>query len=104
MRVLRGLILVFEFGNFIFVFFSKKIKINLNQPIRSVEQKDTETVNQSIEEDRKILIQVNRINDYFIIVFGPFCLGSYCSNNESSTNTTTCFIDTRSYSTINSKI
>jgi cullin 1 len=38
-------------------FTSKKIKINLNQPIKAVEQKDTETVNQSVEEDRKILIQ-----------------------------------------------
>ncbi len=104
MRVLRGLILVFNFEIFIFVFFSKKVKINLNQPIRSVEQKDTETVNQSIEEDRKMLTQVNRINDYFIFFIWTFCLGSNCSNNESSKRTTTCFIDTRSYSTINSKI
>jgi hypothetical protein len=28
--------------------------------MKAVEQKDTETVNQSVEEDRKILIQVTK--------------------------------------------
>ena len=33
--------------------------MNLNVPIKSVEQRDNEKVDQSIDEDRKILIQVN---------------------------------------------
>jgi cullin 1 len=53
-------------------FKSRKIKINLNQPIKSVEQKDTETVNQSIDEDRKLLIQVNRIKIFYSFSFNFF--------------------------------
>ncbi len=36
----------------------------MNQPIKSVEQKDTETVDKSIDEDRKMIIQVNRNKDF----------------------------------------
>jgi hypothetical protein len=53
-------------SNILFVVFSKKMKINLNQPIKAVEQKESDSVNQSIEEDRKILIQVNRRN-FFVL-------------------------------------
>ena len=56
-------------------FKSKKIKINLNQPITTVEQKDTETVNQSVDEDRKILIQVNEnlfIFSFYLVLFFSF--------------------------------
>ena len=37
--------------------FSKKIKINLNVPLKSVEQKDIEGVHRTIDEDRKMVIQ-----------------------------------------------
>ena len=36
---------------------SKKIKINLNVPIKSVEQKDIEGLHRTIDEDRKMVIQ-----------------------------------------------
>lgn len=38
-------------------FKSKKIKINLNVPIKSVEQKDIEGLHRTIDEDRKMVIQ-----------------------------------------------
>ncbi len=38
-------------------FFSKKIKINLNVPLKSVEQKDIEGLHRTIDEDRKMVIQ-----------------------------------------------
>ncbi|UJR37529.1 hypothetical protein I4U23_030231 [Adineta vaga] len=38
-------------------FTSKRIRFSLNQPIKAVEQKDTDATNQTIEEDRKFLIQ-----------------------------------------------
>lgn len=37
--------------------FSKKIKINLNVPLKSVEQKDIEGLHRTIDEDRKMVIQ-----------------------------------------------
>ena len=42
--------------------FSKKMKININQPIKAVERQETDSVNQSIEEDRKMVIQVGSIS------------------------------------------
>ena len=36
---------------------SKKIRINLNQPLKSVEQKESEVVHQRIDDDRKMIIQ-----------------------------------------------
>ncbi|CAF0783301.1 unnamed protein product [Adineta steineri] len=38
-------------------FKSKKIKINLNVPLKSVEQKDIEGLHRTIDEDRKMVIQ-----------------------------------------------
>ncbi|CAF4936045.1 unnamed protein product, partial [Rotaria socialis] len=35
----------------------KKIKINLNVPLKSVEQKDIEGLHRTIDEDRKMVIQ-----------------------------------------------
>ncbi len=40
-----------------FFLFSKKIKINLNVPLKSVEQKDIEGLHRTIDEDRKMVIQ-----------------------------------------------
>jgi len=40
----------------IFVF-SKNIRINLNVPLKSIEQKDNEGIQRTIDEDRKMLIQ-----------------------------------------------
>jgi cullin 1 len=37
--------------------FSQNIRINLNTPLKSVEQKDNENVHRTIGEDRKMLIQ-----------------------------------------------
>jgi len=36
---------------------SKKLRINLNVPLKSVEQKDIEGVHRTIDEDRKMVIQ-----------------------------------------------
>lgn len=36
---------------------SKKLRINLNVPLKAVEQKDIEGVHRTIDEDRKIVIQ-----------------------------------------------
>jgi cullin 1 len=44
----------FYIKNFLF---SKKIKINLNVPLKSVEQKDIEGLHRTIDEDRKMVIQ-----------------------------------------------
>ncbi len=41
--------------------FSKKIRINLNTPIKSFEQKDIESTHRTIDEDRKIIIQATII-------------------------------------------
>ncbi|CAF2795622.1 unnamed protein product [Rotaria sp. Silwood2] len=38
-------------------FKSNKIKINLNVPLKSVEQKDIEELHRTIDEDRKMVIQ-----------------------------------------------
>ncbi len=39
------------------MFSSKKLRINLNVPLKSVEQKDIESVHRTIDEDRKMVIQ-----------------------------------------------
>jgi cullin 1 len=53
-------------GNYSFAFLfqikneflsSKKLRINLNVPLKSVEQKDIEGVHRTIDEDRKMVIQ-----------------------------------------------
>jgi cullin 1 len=41
----------------VFFFSSKKLRINLNVPLKSVEQKDIEGVHRTIDEDRKMVIQ-----------------------------------------------
>lgn len=61
-----------EWMNLLFFWFSKKIKFNLNQALKSVEQKDTETVNRSIDEDRKFVIQVIESKSSFRNYFNRF--------------------------------
>ncbi len=61
-----------EWMNLLFFWFSKKVKFNLNQALKSVEQKDTETVNQSIDEDRKMLVQVIESKSSFRNYFNRF--------------------------------
>ncbi len=40
-----------------FFFSSKKLRINLNVPLKSVDQKDIEGVHRTIDEDREMVIQ-----------------------------------------------
>jgi cullin 1 len=39
------------------LFLSKKLRINLNVPLKAVEQKDIEGVHRTTDEDRKMVIQ-----------------------------------------------
>jgi len=39
------------------LFFSKQAKINLNMPLKSVEQKDIQVLHLTVNEDRKFVIQ-----------------------------------------------
>ena len=41
----------------VFFLSSKKLRINLNVPLKAVEQKDIEGVHRTIDEDRKMVIQ-----------------------------------------------
>lgn len=76
------------------------MKINLNQPIKSVEQKENDAVNETVDEDRKILIQVNQNQTSYPILLS-FPSGENCSKDESPKNTQTCHITPRSHSRIN---
>ena len=49
----------------IFVF-SKKTHINLNTPLKTAEQSDTQEIHETIDEDRRLAIQVS---DYYIDCF-----------------------------------
>jgi cullin 1 len=44
-----------------FDFKSKKVKMNLNVPIKSEVKQETQEVHQNVEDDRKLLIQVINI-------------------------------------------
>ncbi len=55
--------------NFHHLFFSKRARINLNQPIKTVVEKESAEDNRSVEEDRKILIQVNKKKTIFSFQF-----------------------------------
>ena len=55
--ILKGNYLFKSYENYIIFFSSKNIRINLNVPLRTVEQKDNENVQRTIEDDRKLLIQ-----------------------------------------------
>lgn len=64
MKISKGLIFIFNCKCSPFDF-SKKMKIILNHPIKTVEQKDREKDDLSLEEERKILIQVTKIKKIF---------------------------------------
>jgi len=51
---------------FKFEFFSDKYCINLNIPMKSIEQNDTEIFQKKIDQDRMIVIQVR--NEYLVIL------------------------------------
>jgi hypothetical protein len=68
--------------------------------VKSVEQKDTENLYQAIDQDREYVIEVSRKSREILEKFYLYFSGSYCSNNENSTNIKTCIINARSYPTI----
>jgi hypothetical protein len=71
--------------------------MNLYVPLQLVEQKDVENVDKTIDEDRKSIIQVS---DYEFVLFLKMIFslsGSYCSNNESPSNTQTDSPHSRSH-------
>ena len=57
MNIKNRLVFQIKQNNKTLFFFSKNIRINLNVPLKSVEQKDIEGVHRTIDDDRKMVIQ-----------------------------------------------
>ena len=73
-------------------FKSKKIRVNLNLPIRSEVRAETVETHKTVEEDRKMLIQVIRfVRSYFV----PMLIFTvrHCSNYESAKAIEACCFD-----------
>ena len=72
-------------------FKSKKIRVNLNLPIRSEVRAEAVETHKTVEEDRKMLIQVIRFTSYFVFIL-IFAV-RHCPNYESTEAIEACGFD-----------